>query len=525
MENKGGLRKLRFLKARFLIVILPVFLLEAACSDRPETLVILHSNDTHGIFQPHKLKDKDRVRLVGGMEATSHYINQVRARESNVLLVDVGDIMTGTLAARIPYRGVPGGAMPEFLNRLGYDIRCPGNHAFDLGIDNARAIENLTRAPVVMANIIKAESEELMARNAYRIIEKGGLSIGVIAVMEEFFLQEVRPDRVQGLEVRPIIPTLRSYVPEMEKKSDLVVVLLHSKFHVGRKVAASVAGIDVVLVASEDGRFEDMDGVLVKSTYGHQRTLGYLKLDLKGGKIRDYEQDLIWLWADVDLSPDPEVTRLVREVEGSIETEYARIIGTSDFDYKCPDYGSLENALGNWITDVMRWKTGQPIALQNSGGIRADVFAGPITRRDIYQVSPFRNTLFTFQLTGGELKQLLERDIERGRDRLQVSGLRYVYHARDSRPYGVRVERLEVGEDLVVEKGRLLLPDRSYGVVSNDYVVGQAEQKYFGFPLRDPRRTDFSLDRILMEWLETNRHLKCSIEDRIVELKPRRRTS
>lgn len=522
MENKGGLIKKRWIRGTTITLLSAVLLLPAACSRGPESLVILFSNDTHGTFQPHKLQDGGRVRLVGGMEAASHHIRRIREQEKNVLLADTGDIMTGTMAARIPYRGVAGGAMPEFLNLLGYDIRCHGNHAFDLGIENALANEGLTKTPMVMANIVYEETGKLFARNAYRILRKGRLKIGVIAVMEEFFLQEVREDRIRGLDVRPIIPTLRRYVPEMERRSDLVVVLLHSKFHVGRKIAVSVPGVDIILVASEDGRFEEMGGVLVKSTYGHQRTLGYLKLNVQGGRILDYREDLIWLWADADLEPDPAVSRLVLEVENSIEAEFARVIGNSDFDYSCPDYGSLENALGNWITDVMRWKTGARIALQNSGGIRADLYAGPITRRDIYHVSPFRNTLVTFQLSGSQLKRMLERDIERGRDRLQISGFSYLYHSREARPFGRRVERILVGDDLVVDHGRLLLPELTFNAVSNDYVVGQAEHKYFGFILKNVLSTDLSLDRILVEWLEENKSLKCSVEDRIVELKPGR---
>ena len=74
----------------------------------------------------------------------------------------------------------------------------------------------------------------------------------------------------------------------------------------------------------------------------------------RNGKIANFEQDLIWLWADVELNPSPDVQELVKEVEESFESEFSDFVGMADFHYKCPGYDSIENALGNWIADVMR---------------------------------------------------------------------------------------------------------------------------------------------------------------------------
>jgi 2',3'-cyclic-nucleotide 2'-phosphodiesterase (5'-nucleotidase family) len=519
MGENGAVMSKRYVRLTLAMGLLVSSLWWPGCHAPERELVLLFSNDTHGTFQPQKIKDGDTVRLVGGMEAASHHINLIRAREENVLLIDTGDIMTGTLAATLPFEGAMGGAMPEFLNLLGYDVRAHGNHAFDLGQDNVKAIERISDMPVVMANIVFGETGELFAPEPFAILKTGGIRVGVIGVMEEFFLGEVLPDRVEGLDILPIVPTLQRWMPELRRKSDLVVALVHSKFYDGQRVAREVPDVDVVLVASEDGLFEEINGTPVKSTRGHQKTLGFLKLRLQRGRILDYEESLIWLWADIDLSPSPEVTALVRKVEASIEEEYERIIGDAGFDYKCPGYESIENSLGNWITDVMRWKTGAQIGLLNSGGIRADIYSGPISVRSLHEVSPFQNTLVVFDVSGRELRQIFETDIERDRDRIQVSGMRYTYHSRETLPQGKRVDFLAVGKDEVIRDGRLLLPDAVFSVVSNDYVIGQARRKYFGFEVEEAKMTGFHLTQVMVEWLQENRVLKCSLEDRIVELK------
>jgi len=506
-----------------LTLVLAAALVSAtACKPQPEQIVILWSNDTHGTFKPYKLNQENGERLVGGMEAASHYLNEIRAREKNVFVIEAGDVMTGTLASEMEYKGAAGGAMVEFLNRLGYEVWCYGNHDFDKGQKNAIALSRLAEFPTVMANIIYKESGELFAAQPYHIFDVGRIKVGVIAVMEENFLSEVQNDKVEGLEVQPIIPTLKSYIPALDGQTNLIIVVSHGWFEQGVRLAENVPGIDIVLVAAEDGKFAEVNGVIVKSTFGHQRTLGYLKVEVENDAVKSYEQDLIWLWADIDLKPSPRVAELVREVEESIGAEYAKVIGEAKVNLSAGEYpgtgGHGESNLGNWITDVMRWKTGARIAFHNSRGIRADIAAGPVKRADIFNVSPFHNSLVVFSLSGQQLKAALEYDVERGWDRLQVSGIRYRYYPKQAKPYGERVFQVEVDGEILVKSGRVLFPEKVYTVVANDYLVSQAREKYFGFAVEDSRDTGFPLDMTLMEWLEKHGVINSAVENRILEI-------
>ncbi len=501
----------------FIPAVILGLLFVLVCPLLAETIIIVHSNDTHGIYKPYQSMTDKGERLVGGMEAVSHYLNQIRAAEKNVFVVEAGDILTGTLAADIEYKGVVGGVMIEFLNRLGYSVFGYGNHDFDRGTHTALGLAELAGFPTIMANIIHKKSGKLFAPEPYHVFDVGKVKIGVIAVMEEIFLVEVQKSLVIGLDVLPVVPTLKSYVPELDKQSDLIVVIVHSSFMDGVRVAREVPGIDVVLVAAEDGKFEVVDGVLVQSTIGHQRTLGYLKLEVVEDRVVSHEEKLIWLWADIDLKSSPEVTALVREVDASIGEEFKKIIGKAAKNMTHQG-DAVENELGNWMTDAMRWKTGAEIAFQNSGGIRTDIKAGPITKGRIFEVSPFHNTLVVFKLTGQQVKGALEFDVERGRDRLQVSGLKYRSYPRDVRPYGQRVEYIEVGSEVLVKKGEVLRPKKTFTAVSNNYLVGQAKEKYFGFSLADYKDTGLPVQQVLIDWLEKFKILDSKIEKRIVEI-------
>jgi 2',3'-cyclic-nucleotide 2'-phosphodiesterase (5'-nucleotidase family) len=48
--------------------------------------------------------------------------------------------------------------------------------------------------------------------------------------MEENFLAEVQKENVEGLDVLPVAATLSSYIPELDKQTDLIVFVSHGWF-------------------------------------------------------------------------------------------------------------------------------------------------------------------------------------------------------------------------------------------------------------------------------------------------------
>ena len=58
-------------------------------------LSILHTNDMHSRIEPFPM-DGSRNEGLGGVARRSKLIQQIRQNESNVLLLDAGDIFQGT---------------------------------------------------------------------------------------------------------------------------------------------------------------------------------------------------------------------------------------------------------------------------------------------------------------------------------------------------------------------------------------------------------------------------------------------
>ena len=76
---------------------------------------MLHSNDTHANLDNIAKK----VTLV----------NELRTKNPNNLLLDAGDVFSGTLY----FNSFKGQADLEFMNMMKYDAMTFGNHEFDLG--------------------------------------------------------------------------------------------------------------------------------------------------------------------------------------------------------------------------------------------------------------------------------------------------------------------------------------------------------------------------------------------------------
>jgi len=73
----------------------------------------------------------------------------------------------------------------------------------------------------------------------------------------------------------------------------------------------------------------------------------------------------------------------------------------------------------NLVADAVRETYKVDVEFENSGGVRAPLIAGDITRADLVAMDPFGNTVVLFKATGAQLKDLIARHAP------YVSGVRY----------------------------------------------------------------------------------------------------
>ena len=100
-------------------------------------------------------------------------------------------------------------------------------------------------------------------------------------------------------------------------------------------------------------------------------------------------------------------------------------------------------------------ETGADLAMTNGGGIRASIKVGDITKGDVVSVLPFGNFVVTKQLTGAQIKEVLEFGVRSYGESLggfpHVAGIKFVVDP--SKPVGDRIISLTInGEALDMNK-------------------------------------------------------------------------
>ena len=139
------------------------------------------------------------------------------------------------------------------------------------------------------------------------------------------------------------------------------------------------------------------------------------------------------------------------------------------------------------------------IAIQNGGGVRTDIARGDLTMGDAYKLLPFANTLVEMDMTGAEIKTVLEEALDYA---LQPDGSTGAYpyaaglrwHVDATKAMGDRLSRMEVkGRDDA--SWRPLDMNATYRLVTNNYIAaGRDGYKTFKTVKNDGRYTDTYLD-------------------------------
>ena len=137
------------------------------------------------------------------------------------------------------------------------------------------------------------------------------------------------------------------------------------------------------------------------------------------------------------ITPDAEMKTMLDSYLADAAPILNEVIGTTPSFITRDTNVAGESAMGNLVADSMRWQTGTDFAFMNSGGVRADIDAGEITWKEAFTVQPFGNDLVKMNVTGAQIKTLLEQQWGSKTRIMPISGLKVSYD--DSRAAGDRI--------------------------------------------------------------------------------------
>lgn len=510
MSRNVGLK----IKCAFCVIaigFLTLFLFSNCGQKQSRRISILHTNDMHGHFQAEPAPWLDDKPLIGGFVALDYYVREERRDTPDLLLFDAGDLMTGNPICDIDYKNAEGGALIEMMNLIGYDGMVAGNHEFDKPMTNALNLVTLAQFPMICANLIDTLGNNFTSEK-YHIYDVSDLRVGVIGITYHQMVGMAKPENLMGFASIDPAETVNKIVGDIDRETDLIIILSHQGYENDIKLAEKINNIDVIVGGHSHRRIEKpekVNGVLIVQAGSYTRYLGRLDLTVAGDTIQTYAGKLIPTFVK-SIEINQRLESFVDSFAVIVDREYGRVIGSLKADWKSAY--RAESNVGDWITDVMREKTGADVAFVNSGGIRKNVSAGPLTLKDIAEMLPFQNYVEIFECTGSDLMTILTENANaEGNEThgiLQLSGVSYSWRKQDGH---IKIVNAAVN-------GRPIEKNTLYTIACIDYVIINYD-RYFEFQPQNINSTGILITDMVIEAIEEEGEILSRIEGRIKQVK------
>jgi len=384
-------------------------------------------------------------------------------------------------------------------------IAVPGNHEFNRGTEELLRMTyggngNTTiphiidpypgsMADTICANVVWKENNTPILP-PYTIREVEGVPVAFIGVVTRETTSLELPTNIERVEFLNESDTVNHYVTELKGQGiHAFVILLHEganqeePYEGPTRTGGNVTGpvvsfvsrldtdVDIVLAAHwhrfTNAYLKNAGGNEVLVTQAYAYGTGYADVDIwidrETRDIIEKSAAVVPVFADPASGtvPDPTAETLLTDAENAVLRMTSDVIATAATTITRtpnPDGGS---SLGNLVADSQRTAMNTDVAFvttgSSPGSLHADLPRGNITWNDLEAVLPpdasmaaqyggwySRPRVATRELTGDQIRKILERQWEEPvpEENLSVSGLEYTYDP--SRPAGSRVTEIRM---------------------------------------------------------------------------------
>jgi len=509
-----------------------------AASSQATELTILAMNDFHGALYEIPLTDAP-TKAAGGLPWLSAAVQSVRAEGRHTLLLDGGDCFQGSWAVN-QSQGM--GAI-EALDHLGVSAAAVGNHEFDYGgVDGGHplrgALERAAAAskhPLLSANVFQDDGARWQPNGVapWVIQDVAGLKVGVVGLTPQDTPTTTSAKNVADLRFTDPVAAVKEALLAFDAADvDVRILTGHltgkcspkSMFEPGEpclpdgEIGAILTGLprgalDVIVAGHAHTllahRWED---TFILENRDRGQVLGRVDLVVGPDGVDLERSKLHAPWALVHdavepgcsdaafpleprdvggrtITPDPAALALVdrwTEAAGDLCEPVACAVGPLG---RARD---RESGTGDLVADAMLAAfPGADLAVQNSGGLRADLPGGTLRLEHVQSLMPFENRLVLVEVSGARLREMFRIGSSGEHGILQVSdGVRYRFDAARSGGDDLDGDGAVSGWERdrlcdVTVGGAAIDPKRAYRLVVTDFLVGGGD--HLGHALGDAR--------------------------------------
>ncbi len=470
--------------------MLAVFFGAPAAAGERAHVVLLHTTDLRGHLLP--LEDYSAAPASHGLARVASYAREVRAEGTPVVLLDGGDCLQGSpLEAIHQARGDrEADPMIAAMNALGYDAMTIGDHDFDWGLPALRKASREAKFPLLAADIV--DSSGRPAFPAYVVRQAGAVRVGIAGINARGPAARLDATRTGGLRFGAPLEAARRVVEHLRtaERCDLVVLVARAGLRgeasadatdpgheeiTADAIARAVQGVDVLVMGRTHER---VPSVLRKETLCSQagrwaEQVGRVDLELEreegGGRFRVVEREARLVSME-DVPPDSALLALALPYQRRTEAALDEVIVVSSAQIASPHGRAADGPAWQLVHRALLEASGADVSVAALIDAKAALPAGPIRMRDVMRLYPDEDRPALTELTGEELRALLESEAARfrpyryeARDRTLFGPQESKYRAAHgvsyeidlTRPTGSRIVGLRLGGEPLAEDRRL----------------------------------------------------------------------
>jgi len=394
-----------------LLFTITVFLLfTTVLFSQPDTLTILHVNDSHSTLEAIGPRDANLKGTLGGISRIATLVGMTKMTEPNVLFLHAGDISIGDLFFNKYYQ------VPELqiLNAIGVDAITLGNHEFDLGPEALLgslqyAFPVSTDAfPLLTANIDFSDPSISDLQNyvtSYTIKEFGDLKVGIFGLTTPAtnLISNPAPAVVSEDIVNitaAMVSTLR-----ISENCDVIILLSHLGVDLDKVIVQYVPGINVIVGGHDHYKYEQpitLSDPVGGTTWIVQAGSNYLNagkmsLVVDGSNVQLINYQLIPI--DTNIPQEPTVQSNIDNMIADIEFFYGIPFFTQQLGYANSIFseeaenllqlGAHDTPIGNLVADAFLSLTSTDISIQATGSTALPLWEGNFTPGDIFRINGY----------------------------------------------------------------------------------------------------------------------------------------
>lgn len=503
-------KKKPFVLSLFLLILIPVIIIsififfvnpKSRASLKPlKPFCLIYTNNLQGTALNLGIRPPSTHYPVHYFSETREIINRLKKSEDKpVLLIDAGNSLTGYDDFSRMFDGKP---MVDLLKMAGFEM-APADESFDFS--------KIPPEDKILYPVIKNIDGQKIAVYYDFCFPDNPIMINPEHELREKSLKKLQ----EALRKNPADFNILVY-----RRSDI------------KEAAEKVQNIDLIIPGNYNDALKEKEITVM----GKTPAAPFVDSRFALGKVDILSRDEMTCRAVPTGGADPRTPEDILNVLAPYIEKFKKVypenyaavmssaVGYGEESMTHSDGAPWESSTGDFIADLMRGITGADIAIINHQAVRENL-QGIISIQKIQDALAFNNEIITMDLTGREIRDILESNAHEGGTFYRVSGIMLGINPEAGEKTGDKpsAEASPAGKTkgepvIILYRGKPLDPGKTYRVAAIDYLVNSDKEKYAIFREgKNKKFTGLILNNILMDQLSNDPLIKAPHERIIID--------